>query len=58
MVGGTMSSTQSTARRILYDHRPLQLNQDDYDRVCRIPQKKVHNLTLCVSRILFWFIQF
>ncbi|XP_014521432.1 putative DNA (cytosine-5)-methyltransferase CMT1 isoform X1 [Vigna radiata var. radiata] len=43
LVGGNKSSTQSTARRILYDHRPLQLNQDDYDRVCRIPQKKGAN---------------
>ncbi|CAJ1930834.1 unnamed protein product [Sphenostylis stenocarpa] len=42
---GTAARTdaQSTARRILYDHCPLQLNQDDYDRVCRIPQKKGAN---------------
>ncbi|XP_057252366.1 uncharacterized protein LOC104899095 isoform X1 [Beta vulgaris subsp. vulgaris] len=24
----------------LYDHRPLQLNKDDYQRVCQIPKKK------------------
>ncbi|CAJ1930608.1 unnamed protein product [Sphenostylis stenocarpa] len=40
---GNLISAQSTARRILYDHCPLQLNQDDYDRVCRIPQKKGAN---------------
>lgn len=27
---------------LLYDHRPLQLNNDDYSRVCKIPRKKVH----------------
>ncbi|KAJ8420644.1 LOW QUALITY PROTEIN: hypothetical protein Cgig2_031998 [Carnegiea gigantea] len=27
----------------LYDHRPLELNQDDYQRVCRIPKKKGAN---------------
>lgn len=26
---------------LLYDHRPLQLNLDDYSRVCKIPKKKV-----------------
>lgn len=26
---------------MLYDHRPLQLNEDDNERVCRIPKKKV-----------------
>lgn len=25
----------------LYDHRPLRLNPDDYERVCQIPKKKV-----------------
>ncbi|KAL6555477.1 Alpha-1,3-mannosyltransferase cmt1 [Orobanche gracilis] len=28
---------------ILYDHRPLQLNQDDYERVCHIPKVKGAN---------------
>ena len=26
---------------VLYDHRPLKLNKDDYERVCHIPMKKV-----------------
>lgn len=26
---------------LLFDHRPLELNEDDYQRVCRIPKKKV-----------------
>ncbi|KAK7829396.1 dna (cytosine-5)-methyltransferase 3, partial [Quercus suber] len=28
---------------VLYDHRPLALNNDDYERVCEIPQKKGAN---------------
>lgn len=28
---------------MLYDHRPLQLNEDDNERVCRIPKKKGAN---------------
>ncbi|KAF5735727.1 Chromomethylase 1 putative isoform 3 [Tripterygium wilfordii] len=28
---------------LLYDHRPLELNSDDYQRVCRIPKKKGAN---------------
>ncbi|KAI5675160.1 hypothetical protein M9H77_06110 [Catharanthus roseus] len=28
---------------LLYDHRPLQLNLDDYSRVCKIPKKKGAN---------------
>ncbi|KAJ8760000.1 hypothetical protein K2173_010856 [Erythroxylum novogranatense] len=28
---------------LLYDHRPLELNNDDYQRVCRIPKKKGAN---------------
>lgn len=30
-----------SSKSILYDHRPLQLNQDDYERVCLIPRVKV-----------------
>lgn len=26
---------------VLYDHRPLQLNEDDHQRVCQIPKRKV-----------------
>lgn len=26
---------------VLYDHRPLRLNEDDYQRVCHVPVKKV-----------------
>lgn len=40
---GNICTWQSTSRRILYDHRPLQLNKDDYDRVCQIPKKKGAN---------------
>ncbi|KAG1342665.1 DNA (cytosine-5)-methyltransferase CMT3 [Cocos nucifera] len=30
-------------KAILFDHRPLQLNEDDYLRVCRIPKRKGAN---------------
>ncbi|KAI4327813.1 hypothetical protein L6164_020231 [Bauhinia variegata] len=40
MVG--MASLQKTPQ-MLYDHRPLQLNKDDFERVCRIPTKKGAN---------------
>ncbi|TKY70271.1 putative DNA (cytosine-5)-methyltransferase CMT1 [Spatholobus suberectus] len=40
---GNMATAQSAPRRILYDHYPLPLNKDDYDRVCQIPKKKGAN---------------
>nr|KYP61375.1 DNA (cytosine-5)-methyltransferase CMT3 [Cajanus cajan] len=36
MLGFQTKSSNS----LLYDHRPLELNVDDYQRVCRIPKKK------------------
>ncbi|KAK1435027.1 hypothetical protein QVD17_00782 [Tagetes erecta] len=33
----------SSKRMMLYDHRPLKLNEDDYARVCRIPKIKGAN---------------
>ncbi|XP_012574570.1 putative DNA (cytosine-5)-methyltransferase CMT1 [Cicer arietinum] len=38
-----MATSKSAPRRVLYDHRPLQLNKDDYERVCQIPKKKGAN---------------
>ena len=35
---------------LLFDHRPLELNEDDYQRVCRIPKKKVF-FTLNLNQI-------
>ncbi|KAL2348670.1 hypothetical protein Fmac_002670 [Flemingia macrophylla] len=40
---GHVATAKSTTCRMLYDHRPLQLNKDDYDRVCQIPKKKGAN---------------
>ncbi|KAJ4724096.1 Cytosine-specific methyltransferase [Melia azedarach] len=37
------SSKLNPKEHLLYDHRPLELNQDDYERVCRIPKKKGAN---------------
>lgn len=39
MLGISPSSEQK--ERLLYDHRPLELNSDDYQRACRIPKRKV-----------------
>lgn len=44
MMGITDNSVDSD--RLLFDHRPLELNSDDYERVCRIPKKKVFFLFL------------
>ncbi|XP_057422555.1 DNA (cytosine-5)-methyltransferase CMT3-like [Lotus japonicus] len=32
--------TRKSSNSMLYDHRSLKLNADDYQRVCRIPKKK------------------
>ncbi|KAK2969112.1 hypothetical protein RJ640_028576 [Escallonia rubra] len=40
MPGG---STLGSSEHQLFDHRPLQLNEDDYLRVCQIPKKKGAN---------------
>ncbi|XP_020216503.1 putative DNA (cytosine-5)-methyltransferase CMT1 isoform X2 [Cajanus cajan] len=40
---GNLATAQRTPCRMLCDHRPLQLNKDDYDRVCQIPKKKGAN---------------
>ncbi|GAB2272241.1 Alpha-1,3-mannosyltransferase cmt1 [Dionaea muscipula] len=37
------SSQVTSQRPTLYDHRPLQLNEDDYQRVCQIPKEKGAN---------------
>ncbi|KAK1386612.1 DNA (Cytosine-5)-methyltransferase CMT3 [Heracleum sosnowskyi] len=36
-----LATTQSNS--VLYDHRPLKLNNDDYQRVCQIPVRKGAN---------------
>ncbi|XP_042480640.1 putative DNA (cytosine-5)-methyltransferase CMT1 isoform X2 [Macadamia integrifolia] len=35
--------SKSLQKALLFDHRPLKLNEDDYQRVCRIPKKKGAN---------------
>ncbi|KAF2286276.1 hypothetical protein GH714_013067 [Hevea brasiliensis] len=37
------SLKSKSSQCLLYDHRPLELNSDDYQRVCRIPKKKGAN---------------
>ncbi|CAL5366745.1 unnamed protein product [Camellia sinensis] len=36
-------SKNASGKTMLYDHIPLQLNDDDYERVCLIPKKKGAN---------------
>ncbi|CAA6658663.1 unnamed protein product [Spirodela intermedia] len=43
-MGGSSNKDQCLSQHSkLYDHRPLKLNQDDYERVCQIPKKKGAN---------------
>ncbi|KAI5321117.1 hypothetical protein L3X38_030188 [Prunus dulcis] len=37
------SSKDESLHKTLYDHRPLELNADDYARVCEIPKRKGAN---------------
>ncbi|XP_048425983.1 DNA (cytosine-5)-methyltransferase CMT3 isoform X2 [Pyrus x bretschneideri] len=34
------TSRDKSLQKVLYDHRPLQLNPDDYARVCEVPKRK------------------
>ncbi|XP_065850750.1 putative DNA (cytosine-5)-methyltransferase CMT1 [Euphorbia lathyris] len=43
VVGNGSASKTTPIHQMLYDHRPLKLNDDDYQRVCRIPKKKGAN---------------
>ncbi|XP_057467663.1 DNA (cytosine-5)-methyltransferase CMT2-like [Actinidia eriantha] len=40
---GFAKGVEDGKKPILYDHRPYQLSEDDYIRVCQIPQKKGAN---------------
>ncbi|KAJ0020210.1 hypothetical protein Pint_31342 [Pistacia integerrima] len=41
MIGSSSESERS--KQLLFDHRSLELNTDDYQRVCRIPKRKGAN---------------
>ncbi|XP_010541913.1 PREDICTED: DNA (cytosine-5)-methyltransferase CMT3 [Tarenaya hassleriana] len=41
MLGSSLKSKPT--KRLLYDHHPLNLNMDDYQRVCQIPKRKGAN---------------
>ncbi|XP_077244764.1 DNA (cytosine-5)-methyltransferase 1-like isoform X2 [Tasmannia lanceolata] len=43
MINSTSHDMKNTQKSVLYDHCPLKLNEDDYDRVCRIPRRKGAN---------------
>ncbi|XP_058188980.1 DNA (cytosine-5)-methyltransferase CMT2-like isoform X2 [Rhododendron vialii] len=40
---GFSKGIEDAKKPVLYDHRPYQLNEDDYLRVCQIPHKKGAN---------------
>ncbi|XP_047939640.1 DNA (cytosine-5)-methyltransferase CMT3-like [Salvia hispanica] len=40
---GYLNAKSEVIEHLLCDHRPLCLNQDDYERVCQIPKKKGAN---------------
>ncbi|EEF32028.1 protein with unknown function [Ricinus communis] len=42
-VVGFATDKNASHPQMLYDHRPLKLNDDDYQRVCRVPKKKGAN---------------
>lgn len=43
ITGCTSKDVPETETSVLYDHRPYQLNEDDYLRVCKIPRRKGAN---------------
>ncbi|XP_028078261.1 DNA (cytosine-5)-methyltransferase 1-like [Camellia sinensis] len=43
MFHSIVAAKKESQQMILYDHIPLQLNDDDYERVCHIPKKKGAN---------------
>ncbi|XAR60439.1 DNA (cytosine-5-)-methyltransferase [Bertholletia excelsa] len=42
LLGFSALESEAT-KHVLFDHRPLQLNNDDYQRVCQIPKRKGAN---------------
>jgi len=46
------ADSQSAPSGMLYDHRPLKLNTDDYERVCHIPKEKVPYLELILCTVI------
>ncbi|KAM7501160.1 hypothetical protein LguiB_000064 [Lonicera macranthoides] len=42
MLGFTTQSSEPSSH-VLFDHQPLQLNEDDYQRVCQVPKRKGAN---------------
>lgn len=43
MLASPKDPKSNSKNEVLYDHHPLNLNKDDYQRVCRIPKKKQAN---------------
>ncbi|KAL7148972.1 hypothetical protein ABFS83_05G009300 [Erythranthe nasuta] len=43
LFGYTDKKKNDSSKSVLYDHRPLKLNEDDYERVCHVPKQKGAN---------------
>ncbi|KAH7656558.1 DNA (cytosine-5-)-methyltransferase protein [Dioscorea alata] len=43
LTGSCQVGAKSSKKACLFDHRPLELNDDDYQRVCAIPKRKGAN---------------
>ncbi|CAI9095176.1 OLC1v1031059C2 [Oldenlandia corymbosa var. corymbosa] len=43
MLGSTANQNNTAKKKVLYDHRPYRMNEDNYLRVCQIPHKKGAN---------------
>lgn len=52
---GCVASGKEASDHLLYDHRPLKLNDDDYQRVCQIPKKKVCHTFSFYSPLFFLY---
>lgn len=49
-----VSQNPKASEHLLYDHCPLKLNDDDYQRVSRIPKRKVFFLLLFISYNIYY----
>lgn len=50
------SENPKPSEHLLYDHCPLKLNDDDYQRVSRIPKKKVFSSAIHFMQYLLYCI--
>jgi hypothetical protein len=51
-----VSQNPKPSEHLLYDHCPLKLNDDDYQRVSRIPKRKVFSFAIHFIQYLLYCI--